>query len=79
MRWHALQTGKVYVQQNPEDGQLTTEDLQNLLDGEGKGFDKCVLHYAAILQENQQYRMQQRAWLISIGYANYCFTYIGLN
>lgn len=66
MRWRALQTGRVYVRQNPEDGQLTVEDLQNLLDGRGENFANRVLRYVSSLRGTRQYWMQQRAQLISM-------------
>ena len=66
MRWRALQSGRAYVQRNPEDGQLTVEDLQNFLDGEGEHFANWVLRYAASLRGTRQYWMQQRARLISM-------------
>lgn len=42
MRWRAPQTEQVYVRQNPEDSQLTLEDLQSMVDSDGEFFESCV-------------------------------------
>jgi len=39
MRWRALQTERVYVQQNPDDAQLSTEDTT---------FSNCVHHCTSL-------------------------------
>ena len=66
MRWRALQSGQVYVRHNPEDGQLTLEDLQSMMANEGENFSNRVLRYAASLRGTRQYWMQQRTRLIAM-------------
>ena len=62
----ALQTGRVYVRQNPEDGQLTLEDLQSMVGNERGSFLNRVLCYAACLRGTRQYWMQLRSRLIAM-------------
>ena len=66
MRWRALQTGRVYVRQNPEDAHLSIEDLRDMIGRLGKNFANCVLHYASSLRGTKQYWFQQRSRLISM-------------
>ena len=66
MRWRAIQSGRVYVRKNPEDGQLTTEDLQGMVGDEGECFSQRVLRFAASLRGTRQYWMQQRPRLIAM-------------
>lgn len=58
MRWQAIQSGRVYVRQNLEDGQLTAEDLQHMVGDEEEHFLQHVLHFAASLQGTRQYWTQ---------------------
>jgi len=55
MRWRALQSGRVYVRQNPEDGQLTLEDLQSMVGNEAEQFSNRVLRFASSLRGTKQY------------------------
>lgn len=66
MRWRALQTGRVYVRQNPEDAHLSIEDLRDMVGRQGEIFANHVLHYAASLRGTKQYWFQQRSRLISM-------------
>lgn len=66
MRWRALQTGRIYVRQNPEDDHLTIEDLRDMVGCAGENFSNCVLHYATSLRGTRQYWMQQRSRLIAM-------------
>ena len=66
MRWRALQTGRIYVRQNPEDGQLCVDELQDMVGRDGENFSNHVLHYASSLRGTRQYWMQQRRRLISM-------------
>ena len=66
MRWRALQTGRVYVRQNPEDAHLSIEDLRDMIGRQGENFANSVLHYAASLRGTKQYWFQQRSRLISM-------------
>ena len=49
MRWRALQSGRIYVQQHPGDAQLTVDELQDMVGREGEAFSNRVLHYASSL------------------------------
>ena len=74
MRWRALQTGRIYVNQNLEDAHLSIDELRDMV-GRGEGFCNRVLRYAATLRGTRQYWLCQRRQLISIhdrhfGYAN---------
>ena len=45
MRWHALQTGRVYVKQHPGDAQLSLgvlDELRDMVGKEGKTFSNRV-------------------------------------
>jgi len=52
--------------QNPEDGQLTLEDLQSMVGNEAEQFSNRVLRFASSLRGTRQYWMQQRTRLISM-------------
>ena len=43
MRWRALQTGRIYVQQCPQDAQLSMEELRDMVGHEGEAFSNIVL------------------------------------
>ena len=66
MRWRALQTGRIYIRQNPEDDHLTIEDLRDMVGREGENFSNHVLHYAASLRGTRKYWMRQRSRLIAM-------------
>lgn len=66
MRWRALQTGRVYVRQNPEEGHLSIDDLRDMVGREGETFSNRVLRYAASLRGTRQYWLQQRSRLIAM-------------
>ena len=50
MRWRALQSGRIYVQQHPGDAQLTVDVLRDMVGREGEAFSNRVLHYASSLR-----------------------------
>ena len=66
MRWRALQAGRVYVQQHPNDARLTVDDLRDMVGREGEAFSNRVLHYASSLRGTRQYWFKQRSRLISM-------------
>ena len=66
MRWHALQTGRVYVRQNPEERHLSIDELRDMVDQEGENFSNRVLRYAASIRGTRQYWFQQRTRLMSM-------------
>lgn len=66
MRWCALQTGRIYVHQNPEDAHLSVDELRDMVGHDGENFSSCVLYFASSLQGTRQYWMQQRRRLIAM-------------
>ena len=63
MRWRALQAGRVYVRQHPEDARLSVSELRDMV---GTSFSNRVLHYAASLRGTRPYWMRQRSRLIAM-------------
>ena len=66
MRWCALQTGRVYVNQHPNDARLSVDELRDMVGREGETFSNRVLHYASSLRGTRQYWFRQRSRLISL-------------
>ena len=66
MHHRALQTGRVYVHQHPEDARLTVDELRDMVGREGEAFSNRVLHYAASLRGTRHYLFKQRSRLISM-------------
>ena len=50
MRHRALQTGRIYVRQNPHDDHLSIDELRDMIGREGEVFSNRVLHYASGLR-----------------------------
>ena len=66
MRWRAIQTGRVYVKQNPGDAQLSLDELRDMIGREGDSFSNRVLHYGINLRGTKQYWYKQRSNLIAM-------------
>ena len=66
MRHRALQTGRVYVRQNLGDGQLSLDELRDMVGRQGEAFSSRVLHYASSLHGTKQYWQHQRSRLLSM-------------
>ena len=66
MRHRALQTGRVYVRQHPGDGQLSLDELQDMVGRQGEAFSSRVLHFASSLRGTKQYWQRQRSRLLSM-------------
>ncbi len=66
MCWHALQTGRVYIHQHPNDARLSVDKHRDMVGREGEAFSNRVLHYAASLHGTRQYWFRQRSRLISM-------------
>ena len=66
MRWRALQTGHVYVNQHPNDARLSVDELRDMVGREGETFSNRVLHNASSLRGTRQYWFRQRSRLISL-------------
>ena len=50
MRWRALQVGRIYVKQHPQDAQLSVEDLRAMVGSQASSFSSRVLHFATSLR-----------------------------
>lgn len=66
MRWRALQTGRVYVHQHPNDARLSVDELRDMVGREGQAFSNRVLHYAGSLRGTRHYWFKQRSRLITM-------------
>ena len=66
MRWRALQTGRVYINQHPDDARLTLDDLRDMVGHEGEFFTHRVMHFASSLRGTSQFWFKQRIRLISM-------------
>ena len=63
MRWRAIQAGRVYVRQHPEDARLSVDELCDMVD---TAFSSRVCHYAGSLRGTRPYWMKQRSCLIAM-------------
>ena len=66
MRWRALQSGRIYVRQHPNDAHLTVDELRDMVGREGEVFSNRVLHYASSLRGTRHYWFRQRSRLIAM-------------
>ena len=66
MGWRALQTGRVYINQHPDDARLTLDDLRDMVGHEGEFFTHRVMHFASSLRGTSQFWFKQRSRLISM-------------
>jgi len=66
MRHRALQTGRIYVRQNPEDGHLTVDELRELVEHNNQTLSNRVLHFGATLRGTRQFRQKQRTCLTAM-------------
>ena len=66
MRHRAIQTGRVYIRQHPGDGQLSLDELRDMVGRQGEAFSSRVLHYASSLRGTKQYWQRQRSRLLSM-------------
>ena len=70
MQHCALQTGRVYVRQYPGqhlgDGQLSLDEVRDMVGKQGGAFSSRVLHYGSSLRGTRQYWQRQRNCLPSM-------------
>ena len=66
MRHRALQTGRIYVRQNPHDGHLSVDQLRELVGHDNNAFTSRVLHFGATLRGTRQFWLKQKRRLISM-------------
>ena len=76
MCWRALQAGRVYIRQHPEDARLSVDELHDMV---STYFSSRVCHYAGSLRGTRPYWMKQRSCLIAmvdkLGLLTVFFTY----
>ena len=75
MRWRALQTGRIFVNQHPKDARLTLDELRDMVGREGEAFSNRVLHYANSLRGTNQYWFKQRSMVVDLGLPTVFFTH----
>ena len=63
MGWHALQAGRVYIRQHPEESHLSADELRDMV---GTSFSNCVCHYAGSPRGTRPYWMEQHSCLIAM-------------
>ena len=66
MRHRALQAGRIYVRQHPDDDHLSVDELRDMVGRQGDAFSNRVLHYASSLRGTRQYWFKQRSRLIAM-------------
>ena len=66
MRWRALQAGRIYVRQHPQDSQLTIQELRQMVGNEGASLSSRVLHFGTSLRGTSQYWLKQRSRLTAM-------------
>ncbi len=64
MRHRALQTGRIYVRQNPHDAHLTVDELKNMVGNDA--FSNRVLHFGASLRGTRQFWFKQKSRLVAM-------------
>ena len=66
MRHRALQNGRIYVRQNPEDGHLTVDELREMVGQNHQALSSRVLHFGATLRGTRQFWQKQRTRLTAM-------------
>ena len=64
MRHRALQTGRIYVRQNPHDAHLTVDELKDMVGNDT--FSNRVLHFGASLRGTRQFWFKQKSRLVAM-------------
>ncbi len=65
MRHRALQTGRVYVHQNPHDGHLSVDEMRQMVSSSDT-FSNRVLHFGACLRGTRQFWFKQKSRLVAM-------------
>ena len=66
MRWCALQAGRIYIRQHPNDARLSVQELRDMVGQEGEAFSKRVQHFATSLRGTNAYWFKQRTRLTAM-------------
>ena len=79
MRWKALQTGAVFARNNPNDAQLTAQDIRLMLNEDRRALTNRILAFGHSLWGSPQYWYSQRknlmAMINQLGNASVFFTF----
>lgn len=49
MRWRALQAGRFYIRQHPQDALLSVEELRDMVSNGSEAFSSRILHFTTSL------------------------------
>jgi len=60
MRHRALQNGRIYVRQNPEDAHLTVDELRDMVGHDNQALSSRVLHFGSTLRGTRQFWQKQK-------------------
>ena len=55
MHFRALQIGRIYVNKNPKEMQLSVEELREMIGHKGESLCNRLLHFATRLRGTRQY------------------------
>ena len=66
MRHRALQNGRIYVRQNPDDGHLSVDELRDMVGHSNQALSNRVLHFGATLRGTRQFWQKQRSRLTAM-------------
>jgi len=61
MRHRALQTGRIYVHQNPHDGHLSIDEIKEMVGHDSNVLCNKVLHFGATLRGTCQFWQSKKA------------------
>lgn len=66
MRHRALQTGRIYVRQNPHDAHLSVDELREMVGHNSGSLSNRVMHYGASLRGTRQFWLKQKSRLTAM-------------
>ena len=66
MRHQVLQTGRIYVCQNPHDGHLSVDELREMVEHDGDALSNRVLHFGASLHGTRQFWQKHKNCLTAM-------------
>ena len=77
MRHRALKTGRIYIRQNPDDGHLSVDELQDMVQHGSDRLSNQVLHFGNSLRGTHQFwHKQLTAMIDTLGLPTVFFTLI---
>ena len=66
MRWRALQAGRIYIKQHPQDALLSVEELRDMVGNGSEAFSNRVFHFATSLRGTRPYWFKQRSLIAMV-------------